>query len=298
MNELTDLSALRLLLALDAHGTLTAAAEVLSLSQPAATHQLHRLERDLGVRVVEKRGRGLALTPAGRAVLARAGRIVGELTALTADLRALAGLESGEVRIGGGTSSTIHLLPGPLAAFRALYPGVSLFLREATTGEVMAAIAAGDLDVGVVALPASHPGLSITPWLDDTVLLLGAPGAPLTTGPFDPQALDGAPLITMRRGSRLRAATDAAFAAAGIAPHILMELESIEAMKAFAAAGLGYAPVGLRAATRELAEGRLVALAPRGLSIVRNFGLAVRTGAPEPATQAFLRLLQEVGHRG
>lgn len=294
-----ELAPLRLLVALNAHGTVTGAAASLHLSQPAATHQLRRLERQLGARLVERRGRGVALTAAGRAAVARAGRALGELALLREDLRALAGLEAGEVRVGGGTTATVHLLPGLIAAFRRRWPGVGVFVRETVTPEVLSAVAAGELDVGVVGLPVARPGIAIEPWLEDPMLVVGWPGAPLAGRAFAAGKLTGQPFIHARAGMTMRATVDAGLLAAGVAPTTAMELESVEAIKACVAAGLGYAAVSARAAARDVAEGRLVALAPRGLTLSRRFGLAVRAGVvPDAATRAFLEVLREAPGAG
>ncbi len=294
MNESElELAPLRLIVALAAHGTVTEAAASLHLSQPAATHQLRRLERQLGVVLVERRGRGVALTAAGRATVARAVRALAELAGLGDDLRALAGLQAGEVRVGGGTTATIHLLPGLIATFRRRWPGVGFFVREAGTPELLAAVAAGELDVGVVGLPAAHRGVAIAPWLDDPVVFIGWPGAPLAGRPFKPARLTDAPFIHASAGSPIRATVEAGLFAAGVAPRTVMALESVEAIKACVAAGLGYAAVSARAAARDLQEGRLVALAPRGLALSRRFGLALREGAaPDAAVRAFLDVLR------
>jgi DNA-binding transcriptional LysR family regulator len=297
MNEWEpDLAPLRLLVALQAHGTVTEAAARLHLSQPAATHQLRRLERQLGCALVERRGRGVALTAAGRAAVARGTRAIAELHALRDDLRALAGLEAGEVRVGGGTTAAVHVLPGPLAAFRTRYPGVACHLREAGTPELLAALAADELDVAVVGLPPARRGVAVEPWLDDPIVFVGWPGAPLAGRPFAPDRLTGAPFVHARPGSPIRATVDAGLLAAGVAPREVMALESVEAIKACVAAGLGYAAVSARAAERDLADGRLVRLAPRGLALARRFGLATRAGGPrDAAAQAFLAALRAAG---
>ncbi|MEB3221924.1 MAG: LysR family transcriptional regulator [Candidatus Sericytochromatia bacterium] len=291
---LPDLTALQLLVALARHGTVTRAAASLHLSQPAATHQLRRLERQLGVALLERRGRGVALTAAGQAAVGRAARALEELAALGRDMRALAGLEAGHVRVGAGSTASIHLLPAWLATFRQRWPGVTVHLREAGTPEVLDALVAGDLDLGVVGLPAARRGVAITPWCEDPVAFLAWPGAPLAARPIAAADLTGAPFIHARAGSPIRAIVDAGLAAAGVAPREVMSLESVEAIKACVAAGLGYAAVSSRSAAADLAAGRLVPLAPAGLSLTRRFGLAVREGAaPVAAVQALLGLLGE-----
>lgn len=292
-DEPLELAPLRTLVAIARCGTVTAAARSLHLSQPAATHQIRQLEGRLGVALFERRGRTLALTEAGRLVVARAERVLGELGALRADLRALAGLEVGTVRVGGVPTAVLRLLPEPIAAFRQEHPGVGFFVREGGSAVIREAVSAGELDLGVVTLPCADAALVAEPWLDDPIVIVGWPGAPLGRAPFSATRLTGEPFIHGAPGSPVRSAVEAAFVAAGVEPRVVMELESLEAIKAHVAAGLGYAALSARAVERELAAGQLVALSPEGLALSRRLGLVWRAGAPlAPAVAAFLARLR------
>jgi molybdate transport repressor ModE-like protein len=284
-----DLAPLRTLVAIAHHGTLTEAARRLNLSQPAATHQIRALERQLGVAVFERRGRGLVLTEAGRSVLARAQRVLAELEGMASDLQALQDLTQGHVRVGGGATAIVHLLPSLIGAFRQRHPGVSFYMREGPTTPIAAAVAAGELDLGIITLPCEQSGLACEPWLEDTVRFLAWPGAPLTEGPRPLAALEGQPFIHAAPGSPLRQLVEGALQVAGVTPRVVMELQSIEAIKATVEEGLGYTALGERTATRELAEGRLVALAIEGVTLRRQLGIVTRRDAPlSPAVGAFV----------
>lgn len=283
-----DLAPLRTLVAIAQYGTLTEAARRLSLSQPAATHQIRLLERQLGTPVFERRGRGLVLTEAGRLVLARARRMLAELEGMASDLQALEGLERGHVRVGGGATAIVHLLPSLIGSFRQSHPGVSFYMREGATSSIAAAVAAGELDLGIVTLPCEQPGLDCEPWIDDAIRFMAWPGAPLAEGPIQLSALEGQPFIHAAPGSPLRQLVEGALQVAGVTPQVVMELQSIEAIKATVEEGLGYTALGERTATRELAEGRLVALAIQDVALSRQLGLVTRAGASlAPAVRAF-----------
>ncbi len=284
-----ELGPLEMLVAIATYGTVTEAARRMHLSQPAATHQIHHLERSLGHALFERRGRRLELSEAGRMALARARRILAELDGLRADLRAFETLETGEVRLGGGATATVHLLPRLIADFRGRYPGVSFYLREGTARNTLQAISNGELDLGIVTLPSQLPGLTVEPWLEDAIVFVAWPGAPLADKPFSMAGLNGEPFIHSGPGTPLRSLIEAGLAGAGIAPRIVMELESVEAIKTHVAEGLGYSALGSRAVERELAEGRLVRLQPEGLSLTRCLALVYRESmAFSPAVRVFL----------
>lgn len=287
--EHLELAPLEMLVAIATYGTVTEAARRLHLSQPAATHQIHHLERSLGHALFERRGRRLELTKAGRLALARARRILEELDGLRADLRAFETLETGEVRLGGGATATVHLLPKLIADFRSRYPGVSFYLREGTARNTLQAIANGELDLGIVTLPSQRPGLIVEPWLEDAIVFVAWPGAPLTGKPFPVTDLNDVPFIHSGPDTPLRSLVDAGLASAGIVPKVVMELESVEAIKTHVAEGLGYSALGIRAVQRELDEGKLVRLQPEGLSLTRCLALVYRESmAFSPAARAFL----------
>jgi len=288
-----ELAPLEMLVAIATYGTVTEAARRLHLSQPAATHQIHHLERSLGHALFERRGRRLELTEAGRLAVARARRILGELDALRADLRAFETLETGEVRLGGGATATVHLLPKLIADFRSRYPGVSFYLREGTARNTLQAIANGELDLGIVTLPSQRPGLTVEPWLEDAIVFVAWPGAPLAGKPIPMEALNGVPFIHSGPDTPLRSLVDAGLSSAGIVPRVVMELESVEAIKTHVAEGLGYSALGIRAVEGELKEGKLVRVQPEGLSLTRCLALVYRDSmAFSPAVRAFLEELR------
>lgn len=288
-----ELGPLEMLVAIATHGTVTEAARRLHLSQPAATHQIRQLERSLGHSLFERRGRRLELTEAGRLAVTRARRVFEELDGLRADLHAFETLESGEVRLGGGATATVHLLPRLIADFRSRYPGVSFYLREGTARNTLQAIANGELDLGIVTLPSQRAGLTVEPWLEDALVFIAWPDAPLAGKPFPKEELNGVPFIHSGPETPLRSLVDAGLRGAGVQPRMVMELESVEAIKTHVAEGLGYSAVGIRAVSRELSEGRLICLLPEGLSMTRRLGLVYREHmAFSPAVQAFLNELR------
>jgi LysR family hydrogen peroxide-inducible transcriptional activator len=149
------------------------AAGLVNVSQPALSMQIKELEGILGTPLVERSPRDLRLTRAGRSVLDRANRILGEAMELEADARHARGL--GELHIGMIPTVAPYLLPGTLAALRAADITRDLRLREAQTANLLEGLRDGRLDAVVLADPAPTPDLILHPLFIDHFVLAGSP---------------------------------------------------------------------------------------------------------------------------
>jgi DNA-binding transcriptional LysR family regulator len=252
------------------HGTLTEASRHAHLSQPALTAAMQRLERAMGARLLDRSAAGSRLTAAGRELLPRARAAVASVEDARRAIEELEGLRAGVVRLGAGATACTYLLPPVLARFRAAHPGVRFLLREAAPAEVLDALGRGELDLGVITDPDGEP------WLDDSLVLIAAPGV-------DPR---GAPFVTFARGSTTRDALEAHFPDA----EIVMELGSIAAVKGNVRAGIGIALVSQSAVSGDVALGRLVIVKHPATPIARRMSLVHRGVASLPPAAAALRL--------
>lgn len=287
-----ELDWLRSFLALAAAGNMTRAAAALSLTQPAVSGQLARLEGELGTALFDRTPRGMSLTEAGRAFRLHVEQSLASLEEGRLALAELRGLERGALRIGGGATATTYLLPPLLGRFHGRYPGIRLFVREQGSKAVVEAVVAGELDLGVVTLPVTPPEgvrLEREPWITDELLLIVPPGHRLARRrSFRWADLQGQPMVLFEAGSAVREQIDQALARAGIEVPIAMELRSIESIKQMVAQGIGAAFVSRfalapRARALQCAEGKL----ERDLALVYR-----RDRAPRAAARAFLELLR------
>lgn len=141
---------LRLIAAIDEHGTLSGAARELGLSQPAITQQMQRLERDLGTPLVTKQSRGVTLTSAGRVLLRHAAQVLPALSRAESEVAAIAGLRGGEIRISAFASGAAALLPKALARMAREHPGISFRLGEEETEDSLELLRKGDCEIALV----------------------------------------------------------------------------------------------------------------------------------------------------
>ncbi len=132
-------------------GSLSAAAEALTYSQPAVSQQMAALERSAGMPLLERTTRGVKLTDAGEALLRHAEAILAEQTLAERELEAIAGVRGGRVRMASVPTAGTAIVPAAVALFSARYPEVQLSVLEAEPEESVPMLRAGELEVAIVA---------------------------------------------------------------------------------------------------------------------------------------------------
>ncbi len=270
---------------------MTRAARGLGVSQPALSAAVRRLEEETGTALLDRTGRGVEHTAAGRALAARAEEAVRAAEAALRDVRELTGLEAGSIRVGCGATATAFLLPPVVNAVRSAHPGLRFYVREAGSTQVAESVLSGELDLGIVTLPlvrVEQQQLLVIRLVQDELRLILPPGHALAgKRTFRWRDLENQSVIAFEAGSAVRQVLDQAAGAAGIALNVVMELRSIESIRRMVAARVGVGFVS-RFALRPgeglaCAQGRLT----RDLAIVRR-----SDKVPSAAAAEFERLLR------
>jgi DNA-binding transcriptional LysR family regulator len=145
-----DVTRLRVLVAVARYGSVTAAAQALNYAQPSISHHIARLEAETGARLLQRAGRGVRLTDAGRLLAERAEEIIGRLDAAENELAAHVGLRQGRVRLASFPSALGTIVPAAAARLEAESPGMDLTLAEAEPPEALRMLRAGYVDVALV----------------------------------------------------------------------------------------------------------------------------------------------------
>ncbi len=145
-----DVTRLRVLVAVARCGSVTAAARALNYAQPSVSHHLARLEAETGTKLIQRAGRGIRLTDAGRLLAERAAEIIGRLDAAENELAAYTGLRAGRLRLAAFPSALGTIVPAAAALLREQQPGVDLRLTEAEPPEALRMLRAGYVDVALV----------------------------------------------------------------------------------------------------------------------------------------------------
>ena len=145
-----DVTRLRVLIAVSRHGSVTAAAHALNYAQPSVSHHLARLEAETGTKLIQRVGRGIRLTDAGRLLAERAVEVIGRLDAAENELAVFAGLRAGRLRLAAFPSALGTIVPTAAAILHDRHPGFDLRLTEAEPPEALRMLRAGYVDVALV----------------------------------------------------------------------------------------------------------------------------------------------------
>jgi DNA-binding transcriptional LysR family regulator len=262
------------------------------VAQPAVSVQIRKLESELGVALLSRTTRRVALTHAGELFLAHARRAVAELDAGRADMARLAGAVIGRVRIGTIQAIDPFDLSGALAAFHADHPEVELTLRTGRLRALLEDLDHDRIDLALGPVPADLPGrFGVAELFTDELVIITAPGHRLAgAGPLTLEALRDEPFACLPADSGLRAILDRLAATAGFRPTVPFESANLPQLRDLVAHGLG---VALLARSVADTQGPAVSLHPVAPEPVwRPVGLLHLTerplGAAALACQSFL----------
>lgn len=223
------------------HGSLSAAARALGVSQPTVSTQIAALERQSQVELFHRQGYRMALTTAGNKLLSLAQRLLALESEAAFFLRDSGKLHQGELKLGAvGPFHVIEMV----AAYRARYPGMQLSIRMGNSQQVLHDLAHYSTDVAVLAGLYERPELLAREYARHAIILFAHVEHPLARhDEVDITALHGQPLLLREPGSTTRAAMEQALRAAGVQPRLGLEIGSREAIREAVARGLGIGAV-------------------------------------------------------
>ena len=297
-----DLSRLRALRELSIRKTMAAAAEALRVTPSAVSQAIAQLEDELGIDLVERRGRGVELTPAGRQLVQRAERVLIELEAAHADIADMKKIVAGQLRVAAFPSIAAALIAGTIHDLVRLHPQLSVQFDEMEPTESLAALRGWQVDIAVIDdlnVPpgAIDPGIQTKPLIEDVFNVMvsrdhplaGQPSAALSDLRNERWALDTASPAYNRM-------INEACQAAGFNPNIVARCKGFEVTIALIREGYGISILpGLRA-SYDLEDVWVCRLTPE---IRRRISLAFRKGEKlPPAIAAFVTQLESrIGRR-
>ena len=294
LRELWVTTRMRLLVEIERQGSVSAAAAAIGIGQPSASQHLRLLEAAAGQRLVERSGRGSRLTEAGQLLAARAAQALTSLGAAEEELDALAGLQTGTIHLGASTAPGVYLLPDTLGCFRRDFPGVTVEVEVAASGEILKRLLAGRVQLALVGASEADERIELEPFLEDEIVGVAKAGAaPITKGVLAPARLSEFMLLSRERGSSSRQVIDEELRTIGVEPAGVWELGASEAIKRAAREGLGLAFLSRYAVAEEVERGDLESFRLAGRPpLLRHFSVARLAGRPfSPAEQSFVATL-------
>ncbi len=281
----------RYLLAVADQGSFTRAAAELHVSQPALSQQIRQLEETLGAQLLDRSGRVVRPTDAGRVYIDHARRAVREFEAGRRAIHDVEGLERGALRIAFTPTFTTYLV-GPLAQqFYARHPGVLISINVLAQAEMEAALTADALDLGIAFGGVRTEEVVAEPLYRERLCLIVGEGHPAYGRSVLPAAeLQDMNLALLNTSFATRRTIDQYFHDQQVAPRVAVESDAVDSLVAIVRGG-GLATVAPEAAARH-GELKAVRLSPpiaeRTVSVLLR-----RDAYRSAATRAFLRLLAE-----
>jgi LysR family hydrogen peroxide-inducible transcriptional activator len=287
-----DLRQLGALVAVADHRSFSAAARSLHTVQSNVSTHIARLERELGVTLVDRTSG--KLTAEGEAVVSRARRIQLELEALVADVAAVNSEITGNARIGVIGTTARWLVPPLLEAMASEYPLVRVVVVDATTTSLLPQVHSGELDLAVLALPVHDPDVDSDPLFEEELLVIAPLDHPLAANErVSLEQLAEHDLLLEPPGTAFRDDLDAQASEAGVTLTTKAEVDGMRLVASLAFEGFGAAVLPASAAPR-LDSGsppwRIVGvdgLTRRSVGLVRR-----RRGLPSAPARALTEVLR------
>jgi DNA-binding transcriptional LysR family regulator len=279
------------------HLSFRKAAEQLYLTQPAISQQIKALEEELSVQLFDRSGTEVRLSAAGKILLKHAEQSSDVLARAERQIAALSGSQAGPLILGASTTIAQYVLPGLLSEFCQTRPRIFPTLVSGNTERIVQALQDHSIALGFIEGPPRNRDVKAEPFLQDELVLI-APAAHewAERGSVQPAEIAGAPLLMRERGSGTRPVVEQALERAGVKKrslHVVMELDSTEAIKSSVEAGFGVGFVSRWAIAKDLRLGRTFKIIEvEGLRLRRPFLIVSTRGTTlQPVTEEFRKFL-------
>ncbi|MBI2906613.1 MAG: LysR family transcriptional regulator [Chloroflexi bacterium] len=261
------------------NGNYTWAAEELGISQPVVYKSVRSLERQCGLKLLERQGKGVAPTKAGRAVFEYAAQVAFFKKLAEQTIAEEKEPMSGHITIGAGTHFGGYLLPNVLAQWMSEHPHVSLTIMQGTHEQMRDLLQQDGVDFLLATGFGGFPGFQTKLILSDALVVVARAGHPLEkSGLISVSELSREPLIVSLKGSSSRQEIDAIESEYGIRFRIAVEVNRHDMIKQLCRAGVGIGILPRSIVAEELEDRRLCVLDVEGFPRTRRYFLVQRSG--------------------
>lgn len=287
-----DVQSLRVFQAVAQNLSFTRAAEGLFLTQSAVSHQIARLERELGTPLFERLGRRVELTAAGQALQRHCARVFAVLEEARLAVKQAARPDAGSLRIGASATACQFIIPEALREFRECFPAWSLSITPGDSFEVAQKLIDGALDVALMIRPERGPKLDYHPLFEDDMgLVINSAHRLATATRIGRDELANEKFVLYTRGSASWRLIERQFARIQLPLQDAIELGSVEAIKELVKLGLGVTVLAPWVCREETEAGSLVWRPIRGIRLRRRWCISTAPGRRlSIAEQTFVNL--------
>jgi DNA-binding transcriptional LysR family regulator len=294
-----NIKKLELFVAIATTGSFSKGAEIACISQSTASQHIAALEETCGVQLLDRTGRGVMPTEAGKILLIHAQQVIKAMKETEQALLRFRQADGVELTVGGSTIPGTYLLPKAIATLRATHPGITVTVEIGDSCEILAKLADERIEIGIIGTSADEKLFTSEPCSHDEILLVAGKGH-RWCGRTDvqPAELVSEPIVMREKGSGTTAVVSAALRQQGIKTGdltVCTTISSSEATKQAVLAGCGVAFISEMAVREELKLGELEAISLAGLTITRSFSVVHKKGRTlSPAATAFALILKGI----
>jgi DNA-binding transcriptional LysR family regulator len=276
-------------------GSFSRAGQKVFRSQSAVSAQIRQLEQEYGDRLLDRSGKDVTMTPAGRVLFAYAERLLqmrDESLLAVADQGAS---PRGTLSIGANEATCLYVLPDVFAKFSSLYPGVQISIYRNFSYKIIEKLENGALDVGIVTLPVKSSSLKTHAIYRDQLMVMVSPQNPLAKHELVSVAdVAKQPLLLPKTGYSRRL-MDKLFRPYASQLQVRMELPSVGMIKSFVAAGLGVSLISASFARDQVLAGRVKLIGIQDEELWRELGVAYRRDRTlTRATSTFISTVRQL----
>ncbi|MFZ2448567.1 MAG: selenium metabolism-associated LysR family transcriptional regulator [Syntrophobacteraceae bacterium] len=275
----------------------TRAAEAVCLTQPTVSEHIRALEDSLGEKLIDRLGREILPTPAGKILYQYAREIIQLRDKAVQALEKFKGNLSGALMIGASTIPGSYILPGLIGSFKTIYPSIQITLKIGDSGEVVRMILEGGIEIGMIGARWEERRITLEDAYSDELALVVYPGHPWEGREYvEPSELAEMPFISRERGSGTRMVMLQALESAGFAAsrlNVVAEMGNTEAVRQAVKARIGIAILSSLAVQEDIERQTLCQVPLNGIRIQRPFYLVQRKNRElSPLCSAFLEHLR------
>lgn len=276
-------------------GNFSRAADKVFRSQSAVSAQMRQLEQDYGAKLLDRSGKKVQLTPAGRVLSEYATRL---LALRGESMRAVADGDTvprGVLAVGANEATCLYVLPKAFTEYHRLYPKVQISIYRNFSNKLLDKLQDGAIDVAVVTMPVKLSSMVVERIFHDRLVLMVSAGHPLAgQDAVSVEQLVEYPLILPKSGST-RKAMDKLLRPYQSRARVAMELPSVSMIKAFVSSGMGISLISESFARSEHAAGELALIALADATLTRELGLVYQQDRTLPRSAvAFIELVKRL----
>jgi DNA-binding transcriptional LysR family regulator len=289
-----DFDVLTTFLEVAKQGNFSRAGQKVFRSQSAVSAQIHQLEEEYGEKLLDRAGKSVHLTPAGKVLLEYARQM---LSLRDESLRSVADQNvtpRGILAIGVNEATCLYVVPDVFAEYSRLYPAVQINIYRNFSRKIVERIESGVLDVGIVTLPVRSPSLKVHPIFRDRIMVMVSPRHPLANHAAVTVEEIAQHALVFPKTGYTRQLLDKMFRPYREQLRVTMELPSVGMIKNFVAAGLGATLISSSFAQNEARAGHAVLIPLKGAELWRELGMIYRKDRSLPrAALAFIALVRQ-----